>query len=102
MDGKRAVLMVTDPPYLVNYDGGNHPPSWGKDGGGSARRPRPSIGTTTRTPSTRSSFYAAFLGAARAEALTERPALYQFFGDDAHRDRPGGLARQRPACPPGG
>jgi DNA modification methylase len=28
MDGKRAVLMATDPPYLVNYQGGNHPQSW--------------------------------------------------------------------------
>ena len=25
MDGKRAALMATDPPYLVDYDGGNHP-----------------------------------------------------------------------------
>jgi DNA modification methylase len=28
MAGKRAVLMATDPPYLVNYQGGNHPQSW--------------------------------------------------------------------------
>ncbi|MCI0350407.1 MAG: ParB N-terminal domain-containing protein [Acidobacteriales bacterium] len=25
MDGKRAALFATDPPYLVNYDGTNHP-----------------------------------------------------------------------------
>ena len=25
MDGKRAVLFATDPPYLVDYDGTNHP-----------------------------------------------------------------------------
>ena len=35
MDGKRASLMVTDPPYLVNYDGGNHPPSTTGPTGGS-------------------------------------------------------------------
>ncbi|MEP0766736.1 MAG: ParB N-terminal domain-containing protein [Fimbriimonadia bacterium] len=28
MDGKRAQLFATDPPYLVDYDGTNHPSSW--------------------------------------------------------------------------
>lgn len=28
MNGLRARLMATDPPYLVNYQGGNHPQSW--------------------------------------------------------------------------
>jgi DNA modification methylase len=28
MDGKRAHLMATDPPYLVDYTGGNHPQHW--------------------------------------------------------------------------
>jgi DNA modification methylase len=28
MGGQRAVLMATDPPYLVDYQGGNHPQSW--------------------------------------------------------------------------
>lgn len=27
MDGQRAQLLATDPPYLVNYQGGNHPDS---------------------------------------------------------------------------
>jgi DNA modification methylase len=27
MDGQKAVLMATDPPYLVDYTGGTHPPS---------------------------------------------------------------------------
>jgi ParB-like chromosome segregation protein Spo0J len=27
MGGERAALMATDPPYLVDYDGGNHPQS---------------------------------------------------------------------------
>lgn len=31
MDGKRAVLFATDPPYLVGYDGNNHPHSYGQD-----------------------------------------------------------------------
>lgn len=28
MDGERATLLATDPPYLVDYQGGNHPQSW--------------------------------------------------------------------------
>lgn len=27
-DGAQATLMATDPPYLVDYDGGSHPQSW--------------------------------------------------------------------------
>ena len=29
MAGERAVLFATDPPYLVDYDGTNHPHKWG-------------------------------------------------------------------------
>lgn len=28
MNGQRAVLFATDPPYLVDYDGNNHPHKW--------------------------------------------------------------------------
>ena len=47
MDGKRASLMATDPPYLVDYDGGNHP----RPGptAATSRRP-PDDGTSTGTP----------------------------------------------------
>jgi len=30
MNGQRAVLFATDPPYLVGYDGTNHPHKWNK------------------------------------------------------------------------
>ena len=30
MGGERAALFATDPPYLVDYDGTNHPQSWKK------------------------------------------------------------------------
>jgi hypothetical protein len=33
MNGARAVLFVTDPPYLVGYDGRNHPHRWTKTHG---------------------------------------------------------------------
>ena len=32
MDGERAVLFATDPPYAVGYTGGSHPQSWGNRG----------------------------------------------------------------------
>ncbi len=32
MDGKQASLLATDPPYLVDYDAQNHPPSKGNKG----------------------------------------------------------------------
>ena len=78
MDDKRAALMITDPPYLVNYDGGNHPPSWGKDGRRISSAAKTKHWDHYEDPQTSIEFYAAFLGAARAEALSERPALYQF------------------------
>jgi hypothetical protein len=31
MSGERAALMATDPPYLVDYDGGNHPQSFARE-----------------------------------------------------------------------
>jgi len=31
MNGERAVLFETDPPYLVDYDGTNHPHKWGEE-----------------------------------------------------------------------
>lgn len=33
MAGRRAVLFATDPPYLVDYDGTNHPRAWNKPAG---------------------------------------------------------------------
>lgn len=30
MAGQRALLFATDPPYLVDYDGTNHPHAWGE------------------------------------------------------------------------
>src|SRR5208282_4650356 len=32
MNGERAVLFATDPPYVVGYTGGSHPQSWGNRG----------------------------------------------------------------------
>jgi hypothetical protein len=32
MNGERAALFATDPPYAVGYSGGSHPQSWGNRG----------------------------------------------------------------------
>jgi DNA modification methylase len=78
MSGARAVLMATDPPYLVDYDGGNHPQTWGNGG---KRGKDPSRHWDAYTdPEHSLEFYRAFLAAALDEALIEAPALYQWFG----------------------
>ncbi|MGO8685197.1 MAG: DNA modification methylase [Thermoleophilia bacterium] len=85
MAGERATLMATDPPYLVDYDGGNHPQTWangGKRADGS-NRPAEEYEKTWDTYVDHDSsvqFYSDFLAAALAAALTDRPALYQWFG----------------------
>ena len=73
MAGERASLMATDPPYLVDYDGGNHPQTWAKTARRSAPRTRPATGTPTPTttapsPSTAISWRRARRGPHRAPA----------------------------------
>jgi len=77
MDGKRAVLMATDPPYLVDYRGGQHPATeanggkWGAD---------PDKHWDTYIDHEHSvEFYIAFLHTAVSWALAENAAVYQWF-----------------------
>jgi DNA modification methylase len=77
MAGRRACLMATDPPYLVDYDGGHHPATEGN--GGKAGKVYEKEWDAYRDPEHSAAFYAAFLQAAVDEALTEAPAIYQFF-----------------------
>jgi DNA modification methylase len=77
MNGQRATLMATDPPYLVDYDGGHHPATVGN--GGKAGKTYEKEWDAYRDPEHSTEFYAAFLRAAIGEALTDSPALYQFF-----------------------
>ena len=75
MDGQRAALMATDPPYLVDYRAAAHP-ARGQQG----RRPaRTSTGTPTSTTPTRSSSTRLPAGRPR-HALTADAAIYQWFG----------------------
>jgi DNA modification methylase len=79
MAGERATLMATDPPYLVDYDGGNRPQTWAADG-----RPISSEQKTRHWDDyidhdTSVAFYADFLRAALDEVLTDAPVIYQWF-----------------------
>jgi DNA modification methylase len=72
MAGARAPLMPTDPPYLVNYQGGNHPQSWHNS---------PAVKDThwdDYQDGEGAAFFTAFLRVTLAEALTPNPACYQF------------------------
>ncbi|MBN9492878.1 DNA modification methylase [bacterium] len=72
MAGEQAKLMATDPPYLVNYVGGNHPPS-------ASNRPevRDKHWDDYKDPESAVGFYVAFLEAAFPH-LVERAPVYQW------------------------
>ena len=68
MNGERAILFATDPPYLVDYDGSNHPirnKDWSA-----------SYGTTWDDSSQGAELYDGFIAAAVAEAIAENAAWY--------------------------
>jgi DNA modification methylase len=79
MNGERAGLMATDPPYLVDYDGGNHPQTWSKDGKIISAEAKTRHWDAYRDPEGAVDFYQRFLAAALEEALDERPLIYQWF-----------------------
>jgi len=73
MNGQRAVLFATDPPYLVNYDGTNHPgtrPKTNKDW--SATYVEPNWDDAAKGEE----FYRAFCQVAINEAIAENAAWY--------------------------
>jgi len=76
MHGKRASLMATDPPYLVDYQGGAHPAS--EANGGAANKDKHWDTYIDHDHSV--AFYVDFLQAAVDHALTDDAALYQWFG----------------------
>ena len=80
MAGERAGLMATDPPYLVDYDGGNHPQTWGNGGKQVGRDVATKHWDAYTDHDGAVDFYQSYLAAALAEALAERPSLYQWFG----------------------
>jgi len=80
MDGRRATLMATDPPYLVDYDGGNHPQTWGRNGTPITSEEKTRHWDAYTDHDTSVAFYADFLRVALDEALIAVPVLYQWFG----------------------
>lgn len=72
MNGEKARLMATDPPYLVDYTGKNHPPS-------KANRPETANKDWDeyKDPETSVGFYVAFLQAALPH-LVDRAPIYQW------------------------
>ena len=73
MNGERSTLMATDPPYLVNYQGGNHPQSWANKAEVKDKHWDDYI-----DPDQASDFFVSFIRVASQEALTDRPAIYQW------------------------
>jgi DNA modification methylase len=72
-DGKQAVLMATDPPYLVDYTGGDHPPT--KANQGKANRNKHWDEYTD--PEAGADFFAKFLRVGLSH-LREDAAVYQW------------------------
>jgi hypothetical protein len=80
MAGESATAMITDPPYLVSYDGKAHLTV--KSDGRARPSPPPASTQWDRYVDHDQSvaFYADFLRVALDAALGERPVLYQWFG----------------------
>jgi len=76
MAGKRATLMATDPPYLVDYQGGSHPASEANGGAESKDKHWDTYIDHEHSVA----FYVDFLKCALEHALTEHAAIYQWFG----------------------
>jgi DNA modification methylase len=80
MNGARATLMATDPPYLVGYDGGNHPQTWSKTGRRISSEEKTRHWDAYRDQESSVAFYEQFLRTALEVALSERPFVYEWLG----------------------
>lgn len=79
--GERAVLCATDPPYLVDYDGTNHPQSVDRK----VRNVDPNKRWDAYIdPDTSVDFFYRFIKAALEVALVERPFIYQWHASKRH------------------
>ena len=87
MAGERAVLMATDPPYLVDYDGGNHPQSWRRDDEHGDPATQTKHWDSYVDQQSAAEFYSAYLRAALAEALSRASDHLPVLRHDAFRDR---------------
>jgi DNA modification methylase len=74
MDGKRAALFSTDPPYLVDYDGTNHLHKWGEQD--KNKDWSESYGATWDEADANPDLYDKFVALAVAEAILPNAAWY--------------------------
>ncbi len=70
----RAALMATDPPYLVDYDANNHPPSFSSK----HRKTNNKSWDAYKDPESGIQFFASFIRVALEHALEPRVAIYQW------------------------
>jgi DNA modification methylase len=70
----RAVLMATDPPYLVDYDASNHPQSFSSKG----RKTRNKNWDAYKDPASGIEFFSKFLRVAIDHVLVDGFAVYQW------------------------
>ena len=75
MAGERAALLATDAPYLVDYDGTNHPQSLERAQKGQDNNKH---WDAYIDPKTSVEFFSSFLHVAIAHALIENPAIYNW------------------------
>ena len=81
MTGERAILFATDPPYLVDYDGTNHPSGKSDTAARKAIRNKDwsgTYGTTWDDASQGPDLYRGFIRAAIDEALEPNAAWYSW------------------------
>ncbi|CAG0937445.1 partial Modification methylase DpnIIB, partial [Thermoflexales bacterium] len=73
MAGERAVLFATDPPYLVDYDGNNHPQEWKR-----SKRPQAADGDQDNWDASEQGedLYEGFITVALEQAIVENAAWY--------------------------
>ncbi len=78
MNGDRASLLATDPPYLVDYQGGNHPQSW-------ANKPevKDKHWDDYTDPTSGAAFFESFLKLGLSHCR-EGIAVYQWFATKRH------------------
>jgi DNA modification methylase len=77
MNGERAVMMATDPPYLVDYTADNHPSSAERQKAGKDKTANKNW-DAYKDPETSVDFFASFIRVALEHALVESPAIYQW------------------------
>jgi hypothetical protein len=79
MDGRWAILFSTDPPYLVDYDGTNHPHKWNASAEERERKNKDWSGTygvTWDDSKQGPEFYEAFVAVAVEHAIEPNAAWY--------------------------